>query len=62
MGDKPAGTVYISVRVHDREKVCTLKVFEQYEDPDRETVRRVSALTALQMLLEICKEADDKDK
>ncbi len=62
VGDKPAGTVYISARVHGREKVCTLKVFEQYEDPDRETVRRVSALTALQMLLEICKEADDKDK
>ena len=53
-GDKPAGTVYISVRDINNEIVRDIRVYELYTDPDRETVRTVSAHIALEMILELC--------
>lgn len=54
VGEKPAGTVFVSVRVRGVEKVCDLKIYEQHPDPDRQTVRTVSARRALEILLELC--------
>ncbi|MBP3792569.1 MAG: CinA family protein [Ruminococcus sp.] len=53
-GDKPAGTVYVSVRLADKEEVRDLKVYELVKDPDRETVRRISSQLALKMVFELC--------
>ena len=53
-GEKPAGTVYISVRDKNREIVREIRVHELCNDPGRETVRTVSAQTALEMILELC--------
>lgn len=53
--DKPAGTVYVSVRYKGNETVKDLRIYELCDDPDRETVRRTASVLALEMLLEICK-------
>ena len=53
-GDKPAGTVYVSVRLADKEEVRDLKVYELVKGPDRETVRRISSQLALKMVFELC--------
>lgn len=52
--DKPAGTVYVSVRDDKNEIVRDLKVYELCADPDRETVRRIASRMALEMLIELC--------
>ena len=54
VGEKPAGTVYVSVRLADKEEVRDLKVYELVKDPDRETVRRISSQLALKMVFELC--------
>ena len=55
VGDKPAGTVYVSVRYKNKQTVKDLKIYELCSEPDRETVRRTASLLALEMLLDICK-------
>ena len=52
--EKPAGTVYVSVRDGEREIVRDLKVYELCSQPDRETVRRIYSQLALEMVLELC--------
>lgn len=59
VGEKPAGTVYVSVRYKDRQNVKDLRIYELCDDPDRQTVRQTASQLALEMLLEICK-ADQK--
>ena len=51
---KPAGTVYVSVRDARNEIVREIRIYELCADPDRETVRRLSAQTALEMVMELC--------
>ena len=51
--DKPVGTVWVSVRVRDRENVRKLKLYEEICEPDRETVRLLTAKHALLMLEEM---------
>ena len=58
--DRPAGTVFVSVRYKDKEIVRDLKIYELCTDPDRETVRRTSARLSLEMLLELCGTDTDK--
>lgn len=58
--EKPAGTVYVSVAAKDKEIVRDLKVYQLADKPDRETVRRISSLKALEMVLELL--AQEKDK
>ncbi len=52
--EKPAGTVYVSVRDHENEIVKDLKVYELCSDPDRQTVREMSCRIALEMITELC--------
>ena len=52
--EKPAGTVYVSVRSGDRELVRQLRLYEEYEDLTREKVRELSTLKAMQMMAELC--------
>ena len=51
---KPAGTVYVSVRDARSEIVREICIYKLCADPDRATVRRMSAQTALEMVLELC--------
>lgn len=49
--DKPVGTVYVSVRYGSRETVKDLRLYEEYEKPDRELIRQTTAQRALEMLM-----------
>ena len=51
---KPAGTVYVNVRDAHFEIVRDICKYKLCADPDRDTVRRLSAQTALEMVLELC--------
>ena len=50
---KPVGTVYVSVRVKDKEEVADLALYKEYEELDREKVRCLAAQKALEMLLRL---------
>lgn len=52
--EKPAGTVYVSVRLNNKEIVDNLKVYERVDKPDRETVRVLSSQLALEMAYKLC--------
>lgn len=56
--NKPAGTVFVSVRDDKNEIVRELKVYELIPDPDRETVRKISSRTALEMVMELCAKSE----
>ena len=47
-------TVYVSVRDAHFEIVRDICIYKLCADPDRDTVRRLSAQTALEMVLELC--------
>lgn len=49
----PVGTVFVSVRTKDNEICRNLKLYESYEDPGRDEVRKLTTLKALEMVLEI---------
>ncbi|MBQ8967329.1 MAG: CinA family protein [Ruminococcus sp.] len=51
---KPVGTVYISARYKDKEICRELRLYEEYEKLDRELIRRLATLKALQMICEVC--------
>ena len=55
---KPAGTVYVSVRDAHFEIVRDICIYKLCADPDRDTVRRLSAQTALEMVLELCAKSE----
>ena len=48
--DRPVGTVFVSVRYKNREKVKDLRLYEEYESLDRETIRLLTVRGALEML------------
>ncbi len=48
--DKPVGTVFVSVRYKSMEEVRDLRLYEEYENMDREFIRHHAALSALEML------------
>lgn len=52
--DKPVGTVYVSVRYKDTERVCDLKLYNEYDNLDRTTIRTITTMKALEMLQELC--------
>lgn len=53
--EKPVGTVYVSVRLKDKEEVKDLALYKEYEKLDREKVRYLAAERSLEMLLELMK-------
>lgn len=48
--EKPVGTVYVSVRYKDAELVRDLRLYEEYENLDRNIIRTVTVCKALEML------------
>ena len=59
--EKPVGTVYVSVRYRAAETVRELRLYEEFKDPGRETVRLLTVLHALEMLEElVTKESEGK--
>ncbi len=56
--EKPVGTVYVSVRFRDMEKVRDLRLYKEYERLDRESVRTLAAQKSLEMLLELINESE----
>ena len=52
--EKPVGTVYVSARYKERETVRELRLYEEYERLDRESIRRITTMKALQMVCEVC--------
>ena len=52
--EKPVGTVYVSVRDKERELVRDLRLYDEYEDPDRGMIRKLTTLKAMQMICELC--------
>ena len=48
--EKPVGTVFVSVRYKDKERVEGLAVYKEYENADREFIRNIAAARALEML------------
>ena len=60
--DKPVGTVYVSVRLGDREVVKDLMLYKECEKLDRRRVRLLAAARSLEMLkilAENCESEDD---
>ena len=52
--EKPVGTVYVSVRDKERELVRDLRLYDEYENPDRGMIRKLTTLKAMQMICELC--------
>ena len=48
--ERPVGTVFVSVRYKNREEVRDLRLYEEYEGLDRETIRMLTVRSALEML------------
>ncbi|MGN0595427.1 MAG: CinA family protein [Hominimerdicola sp.] len=53
---EPEGTVYVSVRTAQREVVRDLKLYDEYENLNRRTIRLLTTQKALEMLLELLKQ------
>lgn len=51
--EKPVGTVFVSARCGEKEIVKDLKLYKEYEEMDRELIRKASAAAALEMLLQV---------
>ncbi len=51
--DKPVGTVYVCAGNGKKERVKELRLYNEYEEMDRELIRRASAAEALELLLEL---------
>lgn len=51
--DKPVGSVYVSVRNKEHEIVRNLKLYKDYENADRNEIRHLTTVKALEMLLEL---------
>ncbi len=51
--DKPVGTVYVSVRFGNKERVKNLALYNEYENMDRKFIRLITAQKALEMLEEL---------
>ena len=56
--EKPVGTVYVSVRLFDREIVKDLALYKEYDELDRKSIRFLAAQKALEMLLELISEKE----
>ena len=51
--EKPVGTVYVSVRLHEAELVRDLALYREYDELDRKKVRYLAAIKSLEMLREL---------
>lgn len=56
--EKPVGTVYVSARYKEAEKVCDLMLYKEYEDMDRNFIRKITTQKALEMLWELMHEQE----
>lgn len=61
--DKPVGTVYVSVRNHKDEIVRCFRFYEEYDKLTRRTIRLLTTVKALEMVIELCenKKVEDRD-
>ena len=60
--DKPVGTVYVSVRFGDRETVRDLMLYKECEKADRKTIRQLTTVKALEMLMTLVEQCESEDK
>ena len=60
--DKPVGTVYVSVRNHRGEIVRCLRFYEEYEKLTRKTIRLLTTVKALEMVMELCENGKVEDR
>ena len=60
--DKPVGTVYVSVRFGDRETVRDLMLYRECEKADRKTIRQLTTVKALEMLMTLVEQCESEDK
>ena len=60
--DKPVGTVYVSVRFGDREAVRDLMLYKECEKADRKTIRQLTTVKALEMLMTLVEQCESEDK
>lgn len=60
--EKPVGTVYVSVRYKDLEVVCDLMLYKEYEDMDRNFIRKITTQKALEMLWELLHDRKAEDR
>ena len=58
--EKPVGTVYVSVRFGDKEIVKDLKLYREYENMDRDLIRAAASAGALEMLMQLMTESEDR--
>ena len=60
--DKPVGTVYVSVRFGGRETVRDLMLYKECEKADRKTIRQLTTVKALEMLMTLVEQCESEDK
>lgn len=60
--EKPVGTVYVSVRYKDREIVKDLMLYKEYEKLNRNKIRTITTIKAMEMIKELCERTKVEDK
>ena len=58
--EKPVGTVYVSVRFGGREIVRDLELSKKYENLDRDMIRTAASAGALELLMQLMTESEDR--
>lgn len=58
--EKPVGTVYVSVRFGGREIVRDLELYKKYENLDRDMIRTAASAGALELLMQLMTESEDR--
>ncbi|MGN1132872.1 MAG: CinA family protein, partial [Oscillospiraceae bacterium] len=60
--EKPVGTVYVSVRYGQKENVRNLMLYKEYKKPDRNTIRLITSVKALEMLKTLVENTESEDE
>ncbi|MGN1114771.1 MAG: CinA family protein [Oscillospiraceae bacterium] len=60
--EKPVGTVYVSVRYGQKENVSNLMLYKNHKKLDRNTIRIITSVKALEMLKTLIEHTESEDE